>query len=44
MLDTANNELPVVPDDVSEDWVPEGYQVPEYDDPGDIEESEHDNG
>jgi len=29
-----------VPDDAPEDWNPEGYARPEYDDPGDFDQRE----
>ena len=30
-----------VPEDIDNDWVPDGYEPPEYDDPGDFPEPDH---
>lgn len=43
-IDVPSEELEIIPEVVTEDWNPENYVVPSYDDPGSTLESDHDNG
>jgi len=36
-VDVPTEELEVIPEAVTEDWQPENYTVPTYDDPGNFD-------
>jgi hypothetical protein len=36
-VDVPREELEIVPDLPTEDWNPEGYVIPDYDDPGNFD-------
>lgn len=36
-IDVPSEELEIIPEVVTEDWNPENYVVPSYDDPGDFD-------
>ncbi len=43
-VDVPREELEVVPDVITDDWHPEDYATPSYDDPGNFDGHEVENG